>query len=160
MPFSNERPDHSYGLTRHSLGSFVQTLTIQVDVNTIPRTSALRIGLVSIVVLMALQLFNGVVCYGLSPGYHLVAFGLVSLAFLPGLVALFSRNPLRTVGAALLFAPWLVLAYYTDCVLPPRSAASSMSYLMVVVYGLPSAAIGALITAPVLRLFRLTVIDA
>jgi hypothetical protein len=160
MLFYNDRPDHSNGLIRHSLFTLALTQAIEFDVKTIPKTLALRIGLASIVVLMTLQLFNGVVCYGLSPGYHLVAFGLVSLAFLPGLVALYSRNPLRTVGAALLFAPWLVIAYYTDCVLPPRSAASSMSYLMVVVYGLPSAAIGALITAPILRLFRLTVIDA
>ena len=27
-------------------------------------------------------------------------------------------GPLRAVGACLLFAPWLVFAYYTDCVRP------------------------------------------
>lgn len=111
-------------------------------------------------VVVGLQLFNGVACYRLSLGYHLAAFGIVGLAFLPGLVALLSRNPLRTVGAALLFVPWLTLAYYTDCVLPPKGPASSMSYLVVVVYGFPCAAIGALVTGPLLRLFRVEVSEA
>jgi len=141
-------------------GPYPETALGQAAVNTIPRSSALRIGLLSAAVVFGVQLFNNVACYRLTLGFHLAAFGLVALAFLPGLLALLSKNPLRTAGAALLFVPWLALAYYMDCVLPPRGPASSMSYLAVVVYGLPSAAIGALVTGPLLRLFRVEVGDA
>jgi len=34
--------------------------------------------------------------------------------FVLALAMLLTANPLRAVGACLLFAPWLVLAYYTD----------------------------------------------
>ena len=127
---------------------------------TIPKAAALRAGLLATTFIVGLQLFNGFACYSLSLGYHLAALGLVVFAFLPGLASLLTKNPLRAVGAALLFAPWLALAYYTDCVLPPKGPASSMSYLVVVVYGLPSAAIGALVTSPLLRLLHVNVSDA
>ena len=129
-------------------------------VKSIPRSTALSFGLLATAAVVALQLFNGIACYDLSLGYHLAALALVGLAFLPGLVCLPSKNPLRTAGAALLFAPWLVIAFYVDCVLPPKGPASSMSYLMVVIYGFLSSAIGALITAPLLRLLRVDVRDA
>jgi len=129
-------------------------------VHTIPKATALRIGLLATALIVALQLFNGIACYSLSLGYHFAAFGLVGFAFLPGLISLLSRNPLRAVGAAILFAPWLGLAYYTDCVLPPKGPASSMSYLAVVFYGFPSAAIGALATGPLLRLLHVNIRDA
>ena len=129
-------------------------------VKSIPRSTALSVGLLASAAVVALQLFNGFACYDLNLGYHLAALALVGLAFLPGLVCLPSKNPLRTAGAALLFAPWLVIAFYIDCVLPPRGPASSMSYLMVVVYGFLSSAIGALITGPALRLLNVDVTDA
>jgi hypothetical protein len=129
-------------------------------VKTIQRSSAYRAGLLAVALILGLQVLNGVACYELSPGFHLVALGLVIIAFLPGVVALLSKNPLRAVGAAILFAPWLAFAYYTDCVLPPKGPASSMSYLAVVVYGFPSAAIGAWATAPFLKTLRVRVGDA
>jgi hypothetical protein len=129
-------------------------------VKSISRTTALTVGLLATAAIAGLQLFNGFACYELSLGYHLAALALVALAFLPGIVCLASKNPLRTAGAALLFAPWLVIAFYIDCVVPPKGPASSMSYLMVVVYGFLSSAIGALITAPALRLLRVEVTDA
>jgi hypothetical protein len=125
-----------------------------------PKSTALSIGLLATAAVAGLQLFNGFACYKLSLGYHLAALALVALAFLPGIVCLASKNPLRTAGAALLFAPWLVTAFYIDCVVPPKGPASSMSYLMVVVYGFLSSTLGALITAPVLRLLRVGVTDA
>ena len=126
-------------------------------VKSIPRSTALSIGLLATAAVVGLQLFNGTACYDLSLGYHMAALALVGLAFLPGLVCLPSKNPLRTAGAALVFAPWLVIAFYIDCVLPPKGPASSMSYLMVVIYGFISSAIGAVITAPLLRLLRVEV---
>lgn len=126
----------------------------------IQRGSAYRAGLIAVALVLCLQVFNGVACYGLSLGFHLMSLGLVLVAFLPGLVSLFLKNPLRAIGAAVCFAPWLALAHYTDCVLPPKGPASSMSYLAVLVYGFPSAAIGAWMTAPVLRALQLRVSDA
>jgi hypothetical protein len=131
-----------------------------VQVKSISKATALRVGLLATAAIVGLQLFNGFACYHLSLGYHLAALALVGLAFLPGLVCLPSKNPLRAAGAALLFAPWLAVAFYLDCVLPPNGPASSMSYLAVVVYGFLSSAIGALITGPVLRLFRVNISDA
>jgi hypothetical protein len=128
-----------------------------MPVKSIPRSTALNVGLLATVAVIGLQLFNGIACYKLSLGYHLAALALVGLAFLPGLVCLMSKNPLRTAGAALLFVPWLGIAFYVDCVLPPKGPASSMSYLMVVFYGFLSSAIGALLTDPLLRLIRVDV---
>ena len=125
----------------------------------IQRTTAFRAGLFATALIIGMQIFNGFACYELSFGFHLLAIGFVLFAFLPGLVSLFSKNPLRTVGAALLFAPWLVFAYSTDCILPPKGPASSMSYLAVLVYGLPSAAIGAWATGHILAALRVRVGD-
>lgn len=127
---------------------------------TISRASAFRIGLFSLAVVVGLELFNGMVCYHHSLRSQLVSFGFVAVGFLPGIVTLWSKNPLRTAGAALLFAPWLVIAYYTDCVRPYQGGGASMIYIAVVMYGLPCAAIGAFLTEPVLRLLRVTVSDA
>lgn len=107
-----------------------------------------------------LQVFNGVACYRLSIGFHILAMALVCVAFLPGLASLLSKNPLRTIGAAVCFTPWLLYAYYTDCVLPPRGPASSMTYLAVLVYGFPTAALGAWATALILSALHLRVGDA
>ena len=126
----------------------------------IQRATALKAGIFATAAVLVLQIFNGVACYQLSFGFHLLAIGLVCIGFLPGLASLLSKNPLRTVGAAVCFAPWLLIAYYTDCVLPPRGPASSMTYLAVLVYGLPTAAIGAWATGPILSALQVRVGDA
>lgn len=109
---------------------------------------------------IGIELFNGVACYHHGLRSQLVALGFVAVGFLPGLIALFTKNPLRTAGAALLFSPWLVLAYYTDCVRPYQGGGASMIYIAVVMYGFPCAAVGALVTGPVLRLFHVTTNEA
>ena len=126
----------------------------------ISRASALRIGLLSVAVVVGIELFNGAACYHHSLRSQLVSFGFVAVGFLPGLVALLTKNPLRTAGAALLFAPWLLVAFYTDCVRPYQGGGASMIYIAVVMYGFPCAVVGALATGPILRLLRLTVSDA
>jgi hypothetical protein len=70
---------------------------------------------------------------------------------LPALVSLAFPNPLRAVGACALFAPWLLLAYYTDCIRPYSGGGASMIYVAVLLWGTPSAIIGALVTGPVIR---------
>ena len=129
------------------------------EVTSISRASALRIGLLSLAAVVGLELFNGVACYHHGLRSQLVALCFVAVGFSPGLVALATRNPLRTAGAALLFAPWLVLAYYTDCVRPYQGGGASMIYIAVVMYGFPCAAAGALLTGPVLKRLGVTVGD-
>jgi hypothetical protein len=115
------------------------------------RPQALRIALASVAAVVALQLFNGTACYRHDLEGHLVGLGFVAAGFLPGLVALFTRNPLRTVGAALLFAPWLVLAYVVDCVQAYAGGGASMIYVAVLLWGFCTSALGALLTGPLLR---------
>lgn len=127
---------------------------------TVSRSVAFRIGLLSAALVFALELFNGFACYHHSVRGQLISLAFVALGFLPGLIALFSRNPLRACGAALLFAPWLVIAFYTDCVKPYQGGGASMIYVAVVMFGFPSAALGALLTAPLLKLARIATSEA
>lgn len=126
---------------------------------TFTKASARRIALLAVAVVVGLELFNGAACYHHKLHGQLVSLGFVAVGFLPGLVMLFTKNPLRTVGAALLFAPWLPLAFYTDCVRPYQGGGASMIYIAVVLYGLPCSLVGALLTEPVLKRWGITVGD-
>ena len=81
----------------------------------------------------------------------------IAVPMLPAIISLKTKNPLRAVGGSLLFAPWLVFAYYTDCVRPYAGGGASMIYLAVIFWGLLSAAIGTALTGPVLTLFGVSV---
>jgi hypothetical protein len=124
------------------------------------RTSAIWAGLGAIVAVVALQEFNSTSCYHLD-----LSQSVQSLLFFVGPVlaiavfTLFTRNPLRAVGACSCFAPWLVLAYYTDCVRPYSGGGASMIYVAVLFWGVPSAALGALVTGPLLSRIGVTVAD-
>lgn len=117
------------------------------------RATSFLIGLAAIVLVVALQTFNSVACYRHDLVTWAVSLLFVAVPMLPALLALLSPQPLRAVGASLLFAPWLVYAYYIDCVKPYAGGGASMIYVAVVMYGLPSALAGAALTAPVLRWF-------
>ena len=119
------------------------------------RTLSLRqariAGALAIAVVFLLQTFNSFGCYR-----HTIALWLqvcLSLMFpmLPAFIGLLTRNPLRAVGASALFAPWLLYAYYVDCVLPYRGGGASMIYIAVLMLGLPCAAVGALMAGPISR---------
>lgn len=75
----------------------------------------------------------------------------LAVPLLPALVSLAFPNPLRAVGACALFAPWLLLAYYTDCIRPYSGGGASMIYVAVLLWGTPSAIMGALFAGPVIR---------
>ena len=66
------------------------------------------------------------------------------------MISLATANALRAVGACLLLAPWLCLAYQTDCT-PPGAGSASMVYIAILLWGTPASLVGALITGPVLR---------
>lgn len=124
----------------------------------ISRRQALITGMTAIALILALQAFNSVGCYGHTLLTFVQVVGMfVLVPLLPALVSLLTANPLRAVGACLLFAPWLVVAYYTDCVRPYQGGGASMVYVAVLLWGTPCAIIGALLTGPVMRLFGMSV---
>lgn len=124
----------------------------------IPRKQAVVAGVIAIACVLALQALNSIGCYEHTLVTFVQVLGMFLLVpLLPALMSLFTANPLRAVGACLLFAPWLVFAYYTDCVRPYQGGGASMIYVAVLLWGTPCAVVGALLTGPVMRLFGLTV---
>lgn len=116
------------------------------------------LGVAAIAGIVALQAFNSVACYDHDLSTFLGAVGVLLVApLLPALLSLRTANPLRAVGACLLLAPWLVFAYYTDCVRPYAGGGASLVYVAVLLWGTPSAVVGALVAGPVLRAFGVTV---
>jgi hypothetical protein len=74
-------------------------------------------------------------------------------------IAVFTANPLRAAFASAFFAPWLATAYYTDCVAVYHGGGTSMVYVIVLLWGVPSALLGALIAGPILRRFGVSVAE-
>jgi hypothetical protein len=118
----------------------------------ISRNKARLLGAAAVGTVLLLQALNSFGCYQHDFATFLFATSMfVAIPLLPALISLPLKNPLRAVGACALFAPWLVLAYYTDCVRPYSGGGASMIYIAVLFWGTPSAIIGALITGPVIR---------
>jgi hypothetical protein len=116
------------------------------------RTSAIWAGICAIVAVVALQGLNSAMCYHNDLREFvegLLFFVAPTLAI--AVFTLFTRNPLRAVVACVCFAPWLLFAYYTDCVRPYTGGGASMIYVAVLFCGVPSAALGAAVAGPVLR---------
>lgn len=126
---------------------------------TLTRKRAIHIGLTAIAGVVLLQVFSSTTCYEHDLESFLMAAGFfLSPALLIAAVCLFTTNPLRAVGSCLLFAPWLVFAYYTDCIRPYEGGGASMVYVLVLLLGTPCALLGALITGPVMRVFNLSIV--
>ena len=99
-----------------------------------------------------LQGFNSFVCYKHDWHAFVAVLGyFVALPLVPALVSLLTTNPLRAVVSAIFFAPWLVFAYVTDCFIPYTGGGASMVYVAVILFGLPSALIGACLGGLVTR---------
>lgn len=127
----------------------------------IDRTRATTSGVVAILGIVTLQAFNSAACYRHGIAEFLAALGtFLLLPLLPPLIALATANPLRAVGGCLLLAPWLVFAYYTDCVRPYAGGGASMVYVAVLLWGTPSAILGVLATGPILRMLGISVTGA
>lgn len=127
----------------------------------INRGRAVTYGLVAILGVVALQAFNSFACYRHGLAEFLVALGtFVLIPLLPPIIALATANPLRAVGGCLLFAPWLGLAYYTDCVRPYTGGGASMVYVGVLFWGTPSSTLGVLVTGPIARMLGISVAGA
>jgi hypothetical protein len=120
------------------------------------RSRALFLGVASIFGIICIQAFNSFACYDHDVQSFLDTLRIfVIIPLLPALISLLTSNPLRAFGACLLFAPWLMLAYYADCVEP--HAGASMVYVAVILWGTPSSIIGALVTSPIMRLAGVSV---
>ena len=126
----------------------------------ISRRKARWIGVAAIGALLVLQAFNSFACYhhDFSDFLSTTAF-FVGLPLLPALVSLGLRNPLRAVGAYMLFAPWLLLAYYADCVRPYTGGGASMIYVAVLMWGTVTSLVGALVASPVTRRAGIQITD-
>lgn len=119
---------------------------------TLSRSRAFLLGIGSISAVLMLHAINSFGCYKNDFDAFLeTSATFLAVPLLPALVSLAFPNPLRAVGACALFAPWLLLAYYTDCIRPYSGGGASMIYIAVLLWGTPSAIIGALITGPVIR---------
>lgn len=126
----------------------------------ISRRKARRLGIAAIGAILLLQSFNSLVCYHHDFVEFLFATAIfVGIPLLPALISLALPNPLRAVGACMLFAPWLFLAYYTDCVRPYSGGGASMIYVAVFLWGTVSSLIGALVTGFVTRAANIVVAD-
>lgn len=118
----------------------------------ISRARAFGCGLLAIGAVVALAAFNSFSCYGHDWATFVAANSLfVGPPLVPAVVCLAFPNPLRAVGACLFLAPWLLLAYYTDCVAPAAGGGASMVYVSVLLWGVPSAVAGALLAGPATR---------
>jgi hypothetical protein len=124
----------------------------------VSRNGAIFSGIAAIFGVIGVQAFNSFACYGHDLLSFLTVLGIfLVVPLLPAIISLLTANPLRAIGACVLFAPWLVLAYYTDCVRPYTGGGASMIYVAVVLWGTPSSIIGALVTGPVTRIFGISV---
>jgi hypothetical protein len=125
------------------------------------RSAAFKAGVFAIIAVIGLQTFNDMACYHESLGGYLEGLLIfVSPALVIACIALLTSNPLRAVGACLFFAPWLVFAYYTDCVAPYTGGGASMIYVVVLFWGAPSALIGALVAGMLFKTLGVEVAEA
>lgn len=126
----------------------------------IRRSKARWLGAAAVAGVIALQAFNSFACYGhdLSAFFSASAI-FVGIPLVPAVVCLLLRNPLGALVACALFAPWLGLAYYTDCVRPYTGGGASMVYVAVLLWGTCSSLAGALFGGFLLRKMGLEVVD-
>lgn len=113
---------------------------------TLTHSRARHIGIAAIVGILLLQACSSFSCYGHDLIDYLLVIGLFLLPpLLPALLSLLRANPLGAVGACTLLAPWLIYAWYFDCIRPYSGGGASMIYIAVLLYGTPSAIAGALL---------------
>lgn len=125
----------------------------------ITRRHARTLGAAAILVVAAMQAFNSFFCYRNDLWTYLGGLVFIAVPMAPALIALFTKNPLRSVGGALLFAPWLVFAYCVDCMRPYSGGGASMVYIAVLMGGLPSCLLGVLLAGPLAYLLGMRVVD-
>jgi hypothetical protein len=112
----------------------------------IRRSRARWLGLLAMATVLAVQAFNSFACYGHDfQRFVSVTSTFIVVPLVPALVGVMLPNPLRAVAACVLFSPWLLLAYYTDCVRPYPGGGASMIYVAVLLWGTVSSLVGAVV---------------
>ena len=111
--------------------------------------TALLSSLLALALVVAMQAYSGLTCYAQTWDVLLMSMGMfVLIPVIPALIALFTRNPLSALGGFLAFLPWLIYAYYVDCILPQTGAGgASMIYVVVFLYGAACCLLGVLFVA-------------
>ena len=126
----------------------------------ITRNRALYIGISAIAGILLLQAFIGFGCYGQDLVMFITGIAwFLAIPLLPAVLSLLRVNPLGAVGACLLVAPWMLFAYYIDCVKPYAGGGASLAYVAVLLYGTPGAILGALITPWLTKKAGLEIVD-
>jgi len=124
------------------------------------RAKARLVGCAAVGGILLLQAVNSFRCYDQDFTTYLKAVMIfLGAPLLPALLSIGLLNPLRAVGACALIAPWLVLAYYIDCVRPYSGGGASMIYIAVLLYGTPSSIVGALIAPWLMRWVGIQVVE-
>ena len=118
------------------------------------------IGGGAILLVFVAQAFSSTFCYD----HDLAGFFKLSAVFIlpplvPAMISFFSPNPLYAAGSVLCFLPWIILAFWVDCVLPYQGGGASMMYVAVLLWGIPSAIVGLFVTKLVLVGFKITVVN-
>ena len=127
---------------------------------TISRRDAILVGIASIGVVLLAHAFNNYACYKNDfSAFLLTAAIFVLPPLVLAVVALALPNPLRAVGACAFLLPWLLLAFYTDCIRPYSGGGASMIYVAVLLWGFPSAIVGAFVAGPLARRWQIEVIE-
>ena len=118
----------------------------------ISRPRALLIAVGAICAVFFLQALISFGCYKSNFSEYLNICLFVAIPLIPAFVFLGFRNPLPAVGACVFFAPWLIFAWHTICVRPYSGGGDSMIYVAVLIWGTPSAIVGAFLAALVIEL--------
>lgn len=114
---------------------------------TLSRSRARYLGIAAIAGILLLQAWIGFGCYGQDFAMFITGIAwFLAIPLLPAVLSLLRMNPLGAVGACLLIAPWMLFAYYIDCVKPYAGGGASLAYVTVLLFGTPCAILGALLT--------------
>ena len=122
--------------------------------------TALLSSLLGLALVVATLTYSGLTCYAQTWDVLLMSMGMfVLIPVIPALIALFTRNPLSALGGFLAFLPWLIYAYYVDCMLPQTGVGgASLIYVVVFLYGAASCLLGVLFVAVLMWLMQVKVV--
>jgi hypothetical protein len=127
---------------------------------TLTRSRACYLGIAAIAGVL-LQAWIGFSCYGQDLVMFIMGIAwFLAISLLPAVLSLLRANPLGAVGACLLIVPWMLFAYYIDCIKPYAGGGASLAYVTVLLYGTPGAILGALVTPWLCGKFGLQVIES
>jgi hypothetical protein len=111
-------------------------------------------GALSILAIVFLQAINSFGCYGHDFIAYLKALIFIAVPMLPAIACVVARSQARAVAASIFFAPWLLFAFYTDCIRPGADGGASLAYASVMLFGFPSALLGAVFGPTIWQMFR------